>query len=219
MGYLIREEPHVKIKKLWGKKTQRTVSVVEILPSDAQFEKLKELVPVRKNLRGSITEGDGELIGALGEIVVADYFKLPMVNDGENWNPNYDLIHPEMGLVDVKSKRQNVLSLGLHYANTVWDASKDRQKCDYYCFTRIRLLEAEEAANDFKNCVVWILGVHTKKEYFKKASLIRKGEVDPSNSFKVKDDCWNLPISQLEPLNLSQAVFSSRKPSESLLEF
>ena len=43
----------------------------------------------------------------------------------------------------------------------------------------------------------WVLGYMEKEEYFNKATLLKKGQVDPSNNFTVKADCYNLPISKL----------------------
>ena len=40
----------------------------------------------------------------------------------------------------------------------------------------------------------------TKEEYFDKANLLKKGEIDPSNNFTVKADCYNLKISELRKM-------------------
>ena len=34
----------------------------------------------------------------------------------------------------------------------------------------------------------------TKKEYFEKATFMQKGEIDPSNNYMVRADCYNLKI-------------------------
>jgi hypothetical protein len=47
----------------------------------------------------------------------------------------------------------------------------------------------------------WILGSISKKEYYAKATRYKKGQVDPSNGFTFRTDCYNLEISKLEPIN------------------
>ncbi len=39
-----------------------------------------------------------------------------------------------------------------------------------------------------------------KNDYFREAKKLKKGQVDPSNNFTVKADCYNLSISELKPL-------------------
>ena len=45
-----------------------------------------------------------------------------------------------------------------------------KQECDFYVFTRV--------LNTFKEG--WILGYLPKEEYFKMATLYKKGDIDPS---------------------------------------
>ena len=37
-----------------------------------------------------------------------------------------------------------------------------------------------------------------KDEYFKKASFLKKGDVDPSNNYTVRADCYNIKINELQ---------------------
>ena len=37
-----------------------------------------------------------------------------------------------------------------------------------------------------------------KDEYFKKATFLKKGDVDPSNNYTVRADCYNLKINELQ---------------------
>jgi hypothetical protein len=43
----------------------------------------------------------------------------------------------------------------------------------------------------------WILGTIPKDEYYAKAVRYKKGDMDESNNFIFKADCYNLPISEL----------------------
>ena len=46
--------------------------------------------------------------------------------------------------------------------------------------------------------VGWILGYKESSEYFKEATFLKKGTVDPSNNFVLQIDSYNLPISNLQ---------------------
>ena len=43
----------------------------------------------------------------------------------------------------------------------------------------------------------WYLGMLDKKEYFEKARFFKKGEIDTSNGYKVRADCHNVKIFEL----------------------
>jgi hypothetical protein len=36
-----------------------------------------------------------------------------------------------------------------------------------------------------------------KKEYFEKAVFVKKGDVDPSNNYTARSDCYNIKIEDL----------------------
>lgn len=154
--------------------------MVEVNISENQIKRAKELYPFG-NLNGSITEGKGNIFGAMGEIVVFDYFK--------KYNPvfkstyNYDMIIQGLK-IDVKTKRTTVTPLP-HYLCSISDFNTE-QDCDYYFFLRV-----SEHMN-----VAYILGYMKKEEFFKKAFFVRKGDRDV-NGFIFKDDCYNLKISDL----------------------
>jgi len=143
---------------------------------------------LKKNAR-SITRGGSCLYGAMGEILIGDYYKKYCEYDN---TLNYDLIIKGK-TVEVKSKRTTVEPQPYYFASIAdpsrkQDSSK-QQKCDYYCFMRVKA--------DFTEA--WILGWITPLEFFEKAIYYQKGEIDPSSKFnwKFKENCWNLPISEL----------------------
>ena len=43
----------------------------------------------------------------------------------------------------------------------------------------------------------WVLGWLEHDEYFEKAEKLNRGDIDRSNGFMVKADCYNVPISEL----------------------
>ena len=44
-----------------------------------------------------------------------------------------------------------------------------------------------------------MLGWLSHDEYFEKAVSLHKGQIDPSNGYIVKADCYNVKISDLRP--------------------
>lgn len=133
-------------------------------------------------LRNSITSGDGNLAGFLGEEIVANFLGAKRANTYD-----YDLIHENIK-IDVKTKRTNVAPQP-HYECTVADFNT-KQGCDWYVFARV--------ANDLSRG--WILGYMLKDEFYANASFHKKGDIDPSNNFTFTADCYNMPISQLKPV-------------------
>ncbi len=146
------------------------------------IELAKEKADEMGTLRNSITEGEGNLAGFIGEILFCNYLKGTQQNTYD-----YDIIKGGIKW-DVKTKRCTSPPKN-HYECSV-AAFNTRQRCDNYCFVRI-------VYNDDNWGDAYLLGWMPKEEYFEKAHFLRKGEIDPANNFKVKADCYNLPISSL----------------------
>ena len=127
-------------------------------------------------LRGSITEGEGNIAGFIGEYSVHEKLLLSEIKRTKD----YDLIYKNF-LIDVKTKRTTV-----DYCKPTYEASisdyNPNQLCDIYIFTRVNM----------EKRFGWIVGYIPKKEYFSKARFLKKGQIDGSNMFVVKGDCWNL---------------------------
>ena len=130
-------------------------------------------------LKNSITKGQGNIHGFLGEIIVAKFLDIKISNTYD-----YDMIFKDIK-IDVKTKR--VTTPPRDYYECSVAALNTKQRCDIYVFTRI-LKDRTQG---------WILGYINKEDYFKKATFLKKGEVDPSNNWKVSTDCYNLPIKEL----------------------
>ena len=134
-------------------------------------------------LNNSITKGEGNIAGFLGEMMVAQYLKYKRQNTYE-----YDLISPDKKRYEVKTKRCG-FKPELNYTVSVC-ALNTSQQCDAYIFVRI---------NDGLN-LGWILGYMPKDEYFKNAKFCKQGDIDPDgNGWKFKEDCYNMYIKDLKP--------------------
>jgi hypothetical protein len=134
-------------------------------------------------LKNSITQGQGNVFGFLGEIMVADFLQCQKKN-----TMDYDLLHGDIR-IDVKTKACTSTPR-LSYDCSV-AAMNTTQKCDYYVFVRV-----------LKNMKIgWILGYKSKDDYYKEAKFIKKDEFDGSNNFYAHCACYNLKISQLNDLD------------------
>ena len=154
--------------------------MIEYPITEAMLALAKENSREMGTLKNSITSGDGNIAGFLGELIALDILGASRKNTYD-----YDLVLSTGKTVDVKTKRTKYKPL-LSYDCSV-AGFNTKQKCDYYCFVRIK--------DDFT--VGWYLGLIPKDEYFNKAVFLKKGDFDSSNKYTVKADCYNLKIEQL----------------------
>jgi len=132
-------------------------------------------------LNKSILNGGGNLAGFVGEFVAQKVLGGKIENTYQ-----YDLVLENGKKVDVKTK-QTGFEPKPEYDCSVSSISKI-QDCDTYAFVRVK--------NDLTTA--WFLGSIDKKKFFRKAKHFKKGEVDESNGYTVKADCWNLKIKDLD---------------------
>ena len=146
---------------------------------DAARKKANEL----GRLNNSILKGKGNLAGFIGEQIALSFLGGVWQNTYE-----YDIVLPNGERIDVKTKQTSVTPLP-EYECSVANYNI-KQKCDSYAFVRIK--------NDFT--VGWYLGKISKEDFGKKSIFMQKGEVDPSNNYRVRADCYNVKIRELSPL-------------------
>ena len=137
-------------------------------------------------LRNSIRKGSGNWIGCLGEIIVSDRIGGKIVG-----TYNHDILKGDKK-IEVKSKERSV-SLKPHYEVSIAVPSK-HQHPDYYVFVSVQTAKGKAKQ-------VEIAGWMERDEYFKKARFLKRGDVDPSNNWKVLLDCYNLRIDELRPMS------------------
>ena len=162
----------------------------EILITKDMINKAKAKANQMGTIKNSITKGQGNIAGFIGEEIVLNY-----LNEKDNNSYDYDLILKDGRKVDVKTKRTTVKP------RTNYDCSvaafNTKQKCDVYIFCRI--------LNDLSKG--WILGYKDKEDYFNEARFMKKNEIDPANNFRVRADCYNVAIEDLESIdNLVQVL-------------
>ena len=159
---------------------------VKITPSI--ISRAKKKAATVGNLQGSITGSLSHVVGAIGEIIVAD-----VMGADESNTYDYDLMR-DGERIDVKTKRCNTRPFP-HYDCSV-AAHGTNQNCDSYVFVRI-LTDTSRA---------WILGSIPKPDFYTRATKYKRGDVDPANGFIFKADCYNLPISELSDVKQSVTV-------------
>lgn len=152
----------------------------EVFISEEIVTKARDKASEMGELKNSITGGDGNIAGFIGEFLVAEMIGATVCNTYD-----YDLLL-DGERIDVKTKRTNYPPKP-HYECSI-AAFNTKQKCDCYYFVRVK--------NDFSKA--WILGSYGKEDYFKDAKFYRKGDKDQSNNFTFKADCYNLPIYDLK---------------------
>ena len=131
-------------------------------------------------LSRSITRGQGNVYGFLGELVALD------VLGGIHQNTmDYDIL-VDGSKIDVKTKKTTVKPKP-DYDCSVADLTR-KQNCDYYAFVRVLSDQS----------VGWFLGVKKAEQYFTDARYIKKGDYDNSNGFTARANCYNMPISALD---------------------
>ena len=157
--------------------------MIELTVTKEMIESCKQKAESIGKLKNSITKGEGNLSGVLGEYLTHKQLTKSI------WKNtfNYDLI--EYGVrIDVKTKRCTSAPQDF-YDCSIAETSL-HQHCDEYVFVRI--------LNDMSKAL--LLGRMDHKEYFKKARFMAKGEVDLNNNFTVKANCYNLQIKELHDM-------------------
>ena len=155
--------------------------MIEVKITKATKERAAKKAQEMGSLNNSITKGEGNLAGFIGEEIANKLIKGKIKNTYD-----YDIVSNYT--YDVKTKR--CTSAPKPYYECSVAAYNIKQRCDRYVFVRV------ECIDDV--CTrAWILGWIDKNEYFDKADRLVRGQVDPRNNFTVKADCFNLRIDQL----------------------
>ena len=162
--------------------------MIEIkVPDDTLLEARRQAVEMGK-LHNSITKGQGNVAGFVGELVTADLLGATQQNTYD-----YDLVLANGQTVDVKTKRTSVTPLP-HYDCSVAKLS-GHQTCDHYAFVRVK--------NDYSTA--WFLGLVPRVEYYEISRYMQKGDVDPDNGYVVKSTCYNLSIEDLWKVSIHES--------------
>ena len=162
--------------------------MIELPVSDKTLLKAREQAVEMGKLNNSITKGQGNVAGFVGEIITAEILGATQDNTYD-----YDLVLLNGETVDVKTKRTSVTPLP-HYDCSVAKLST-HQQCDNFAFVRVK--------NDYS--VAWFLGMIPRLQYYEVARYMNKGDVDPDNGYVVKSSCYNLSIEDLWKVSIHES--------------
>jgi hypothetical protein len=161
--------------------------MIEIKVSDETLLEARKQAVEMGMLNNSITRGQGNVAGFVGELVTAELLGATQENTYD-----YDLVLLNGETVDVKTKRTSVTPLP-HYDCSVAKLS-GHQTCDHYAFVRVK--------NDYSTA--WFLGMLPRLQYYDVARHMKKGDVDPDNGYVVKSTCYNLSIEDLWKVSIHE---------------
>lgn len=142
-------------------------------------------------LRGSITEGTGNLAGFIGELLVCQITGAISSNDFQ-----HDLNLEGCVLLEVKTKQRTKAPLITYEVDVA--ARNVRQKADYYVFVSVL----------YDQSVGHILGCMPKYEYLMESRFREKGT--NCGGFVVKASCFSMPIKNLRPIEEIELVKTLR---------
>ena len=150
--------------------------------SPEQLQRAKEMYEFNA-LKNSVTEGKSNIYGAIGEVMVYDYFKDTFDVKLEN-TFDYDLLINGKR-IEVKTKKTSNIVVNEEYNVNIF-ATSIKQMCDYYFFTIV--------TDDFKVC--YLLGYLRRLDFYKIATFAKKGEPDGPN-FNFRADSYSVKIKDL----------------------
>lgn len=137
-------------------------------------------------LNNSVTNGDGNITGALGEILLIDRFGEDVIDTSTY---EYDLLIKGKK-IEVKTKRQRFYPEPYHYVN-FFDFNPNQQ-CDWYCFVIV----------DYELKNGWIVGWKSKEDFIKESIFKKKGDKDDTyaadSTWTFAHDCNCIKIRDLD---------------------
>ena len=154
-------------------------------------------------IRNSILKGGGNAAGYLGEEAVAGYIGAEIIScDSGTDKYDYDIWTRDERRVEVKTKRRTVRPRD--YFDVSVARTSAHQRPDLYIFVSIefddmKLVRGIREYRGIRN--IWIVGQAEPEDYFARARIWKAGDIDKSNGFKTHVDMYNLPISEIDPLD------------------
>ena len=145
-----------------------------------------------ENLGGiynSITKGDGNYAGRLGELALAKHLGVEVED-----HKDYDLIYND-SKVEVKTKRRATKPKSNYTVNIA--ATSKHQKPDKYAFLSLEYADRDSGGNYSDLQYIWLCGYKSSEQFFEEAEFWPKGTPDPP-FFKTHRDMYVLTIGELD---------------------
>ena len=134
-------------------------------------------------LNNSIKKGKGNIEGYIGEIVFNQLFG-GLSEDRKPELYEYDVLHPELNKVEIKTKRNNTDEVKPFYEGSV-AAFNPSQDYNHLVFMRVNP----------QTWTAWFCGYIAKKYFIKYCSKVEKGSHDSRNDWTASANCWNIVYS------------------------
>ena len=145
-----------------------------------------------ENLGGiynSITKGDGNYAGRLGELALAKHLGVEVKD-----HKDYDLIYND-SKVEVKTKRRATKPKP-NYTVNIASTSK-HQTPDTYAFLSVEYSDRDSGGNYSDLLKIWLCGYKSADQFFEEAEFWPKGTPDPP-FFKTHRDMYVMKIEELD---------------------
>ena len=122
-------------------------------------------------IKNSITKGDGNYAGRLGELALAKH-----LNVGVEDHKDYDLIYNDLR-VEVKTKRRATKPKPNYTVNIA--STSRHQKPDSYAFLSLEYSDRDSAGHYSDLLKIWLCGYKDADQFFEEAEFWLKGTTDP----------------------------------------
>jgi len=158
--------------------------MIKVWITPEQIKRAEELYDFVE-LKNSVTKGNGNIYGAIGEVVVADFLRSMGRNVDTNSTKDYDMIVDGFKF-DIKTKSTGVVPRENFEVSVL--AYNTKQKCDFYAFVSV-----------FKDLSrAYILGFIQKNIYYSLARLLKAGvDSGDKNKWVPLHDNYQLKIYNL----------------------
>jgi hypothetical protein len=168
----------------------------------AALERSINLPVYKLNFKQHLQETGGELQakleGSLGEVVVEEWLRNNEINfEDDRANPTHDYSLKDGFTLEVKTKVRK-LTPALNYECSIPEYTINMQTANLYIFLSLTKIKNVKLSIE-KYPEAHIVGVISKKNFISKARYWKKGDLDPLNDFRVKENCYNVFISQMTP--------------------
>ena len=160
------------------------------LPFDNKM--IREATDWAENLGGiynSITKGDGNYAGRLGELALAKHLGVEVKD-----HKDYDLIYND-SKVEVKTKRRATKPKPNYTVNIA--STSRHQKPDTYAFLSVEYSDRDSGGNYSDLLKIWLCGYKSADQFFEEAEFWPKGTPDPP-FFKTHRDMYVMKIEELD---------------------
>ena len=148
--------------------------MIEVKITKQQMDRARQLYEFNI-LKNSVLNGDGNLTGALGEIVVFDYYYKKGRYVVHSQDRNFDLLIDGFR-IEIKTKGVNTIPKPDHTCHV--SDYNSTQECHFYCFVNV--------FNDHSKA--YIKGLISRSRFNEIKQLKKQGDFD--GTFQFKCDTW-----------------------------